>query len=174
MPKVIYIGFSLFLLADYSGVAQAVIAVRNDYQAQEIRQQAEYYAHVLGLDSTVYVLISFTPRVPKKANGFTRYQDARLQGGGHQIHISISKKAGRSHQLRTLAHEMVHAQQFVQGQLMQCDPTHFSWQNQACERLDKLAYLDRPWEQEATKIGVMLYSEFREQPQDRLVSFWHN
>lgn len=161
MRKFIYIGFSLFLLTSYSAVAQAVIAVRNDYQPQEIRQQAGYYAQVLGLDSTVYVLISFTPRVPKKANGFTRYQDARPQGGGHQIHISISKKAGRSHQLRTLAHEMVHAQQFVRGQLVQCDPTHFRWQNQACERLDKLAYLDRPWEKEAAKTGAELYDAYR-------------
>ncbi|MEM9673474.1 MAG: hypothetical protein ACFB15_27785 [Cyclobacteriaceae bacterium] len=169
MQRILSLGI-IFLLAGYSAVAQAVVAVRNDYQPQEIKQQAEYYAHVLGLDSTVYILISFTPRVPEKMKGFTRYHDARPQGGGHQVHISISKKAGRSHQLRTLAHEMVHARQFVQGQLVQCDHTHFSWHSQACERLDKLAYLDRPWEQEATKVGASLHEQFRKQSQNRLAS----
>jgi len=88
------------------------------------------------------------------------------------VNISISKKAGRSHQLRTLAHEMVHAQQLVQGQLVQCDSKHFSWQSRACERLDKLAYLDRPWEQEAARVGAVLYDKFRKRPQDAFISFW--
>jgi len=172
MRKFVSLGIIL-PLASYSAVAQAVIAVRNDYQPQEIKQQADYYARVLGLDSTVYILINFSLKVPRKIKGFTQYQDARPQGGGHQIHISISKKAGRSHQLRTLAHEMVHAHQFVRGQLVQCDPTHFSWQNQACEKLDKLAYLDRPWEKEATQIGTMLYDTFQERiTLHQAVSFW--
>lgn len=169
-----FIGSGLLLLACHFTVAQAFITVKNDYRPAEIERQAEYYAHVLGFDSTVYILISFTPRVPEKIKGFTQYQDARPQGGGQQVHISISKKAGRSHQLRTLAHEMVHAQQLIEGRLVQCNSTHFSWHNQACEKRNKLAYLDRPWEQEASEMGAMLYNEFRKKSQNKLVSFWHN
>lgn len=41
----------------------------------------------------------------------------------HQLmaQATIVVKNGRSHQMRTLAHEIVHARQFVEGRLLQCD-----------------------------------------------------
>ncbi|MEO0331680.1 MAG: hypothetical protein AAF223_08340 [Bacteroidota bacterium] len=168
------IGAMVCSLAYHFSSAQAIIVVKNDHKPAEIKQQAAYYAQTLNLDTNVYILISFSHQVPRNLGGFTRYQDARAEEGGHQIHITISRKAGRASQMHTLAHEMVHAQQFIEGRLVQCDLTHYRWKEQTCKKVKSMAYLDRPWEKEASEVGTRLYNRFREKSRKRLVSFWHN
>lgn len=143
--------------------AQANIAVRNDYAPGEILEQAYYYANLFGFADNVHMIITFSHQVPGKVNGFTLYEDARALGGGHQVHITINRKAGRSHQLHTLAHEMVHARQFIEGRLVQCGHGHFSWIGKTCHDIRNTAYYDRPWEQEAETIGAQLYDSYRKQ-----------
>ena len=155
--------FALLVLPGQMVQAQATIAVRNDYAPAVIREQAACYAEQFGFDENVFILISFSYQIPGKVNGFTRYEDTRVVGGGHQVHITINRKAGRSHQLQTLAHEMVHARQFIEGKLIQCGHNHFSWTDKICLDIRHTAYHDRPWEKEAETIGAQLYDCFRKQ-----------
>ncbi|WKN46088.1 hypothetical protein [Tunicatimonas pelagia] len=60
-----------------------------------------------------------------------------------------------------MAHEMVHAQQLIEGRLVQCDLAHYRWKDQACEKVANIAYLDRPWEKEAMETGAALYNAYR-------------
>ncbi len=153
----------LIILPEQIVNAQASIAVRNDYAPEIIREQAAYYAEQFSFEDNVYILITFSHQVPGKVNGFTRYEDARALGGGHQVHITINRKAGRSHQLHTLAHEMVHARQFVEGKLVQCSHQHFSWEEKICLDIRDIDYHARPWEKEAETVGAQLYDCYRKQ-----------
>jgi len=146
-----------------TATAQATIAVRHDYEPAIIEEQARYYTDIFGLDSNVHILISFQHDLPEGVAGYTRYHDARKFGGGHQLHITINRKAGRSHQLKTLAHEIVHARQFVEGKLVQCDHRHFSWSEDICFDISHIAYHDRPWEKEAEEVGAQLHEMYRQQ-----------
>ncbi|WKN46087.1 hypothetical protein [Tunicatimonas pelagia] len=64
-------------------MSQVIIVIKNDHNPAEVKQQAAYYAHALGIDANVYILISFSHRVPRNLGGFTRYRDSRPEGGGH-------------------------------------------------------------------------------------------
>ncbi len=157
------IGAIVSSLAYHFSSAQAIIVVKNDHNPDEIKRWAEYYARALDFDTDVYILISFSHRVSRNLGGFTRYRDVRAEGAGHQINITLSRKAGRASQMHTLAHEMVHAQQFIEGRLVQCDLTHYRWKEQACKKVKSMAYLDRPWEKEAIKNGALLYKKYRDE-----------
>jgi hypothetical protein len=155
--------FSLLLFQMHQLMAQATIVVRHDYAPEEIEAQARYYADLFGFKDDVHIIIGFSHSVSRDVGGYTRYQNALKYQGGHQIYITINRKAGRSHQMHTLAHEMVHARQFVEGRLIQCDHQHFSWDEGLCVDVGQTAYHDRPWEKEAQTVGAQIYDAYRQQ-----------
>lgn len=61
----------------------------------------------------------------------------------------------------TLAHEMVHARQFVMGVLSQCDDYQYRWQDNPCTDLRYIDYHERPWEEEAQATSVKLYDQYK-------------
>lgn len=143
--------------------AQPTVRVKGTYDQEEIIAQTLFYAHTLGLDSQAHIIISFTHKMDDEKAGYTQYQDARAVGGGHQIYISINKRKARSHQVMTLAHEMIHVQQFVKGKLSKCNDYHYSWQGGICSDLRIMAYHTRPWEQEAHEASAKLYKQYQSQ-----------
>lgn len=152
----------MILICGANSRAQPSIVVRGTYAQEEILAQAFFYAEALGLDQHVHIIISFTQNISTDKLGFTQYQDARgWNDGGHQIYIRINKHKGRSHQLMTLAHEMVHAQQFVLGKLVHCHDDQYSWQSNLCTDLSHMPYHQRPWEQEAHAEAIKLYEAYK-------------
>lgn len=163
--KIFFLTFHLLLIAATTGAglyAQPSMAIRGTYAREEIESQVLYYADALGLDEQVHIFVSFTLDISADQSGFTQYRDARAMGGGHQVYIRINKRKGRSHQLMTLAHEMVHAQQFVMGKLKQCNAYHYSWQDGLCSDLRELAYHQRPWEKEAHAVSAKLCDQYKD------------
>lgn len=152
----------ILLFAVRTSLAQATIVVKHDHKPEEILLQAKHYADLFGFEEDVLIVISFRDRVSKVHSGYTLYQNVQHLGGGHQIHIVISKKVDRNFQLYTLAHEMVHARQFVEGKLLKCGDTLFRWKGEECLNAKYIAYRHRPWEKEAHKIGSRLYHAYCE------------
>lgn len=154
----------LLLVTNTALQAQATIVVRNDYKPEVVQQQARFYADLFGFDESVHIIIIFSLDVPDDYHGYTRYRDVRHLNGGHQLLIRINRKSNRSQQLITLAHEMIHARQFVEGQLQQCGPLHYSWKDEKiCRSANEIPYRERPWEQEAYKEALPLYRLYKEQ-----------
>lgn len=158
----ILITYIILLFSLTHALAQATVIVKNDHTPEEIMLQAKHYADLFEFDENVLIVISFSHKVSKKNSGYTLYHDAHPYGGGHQIHIVISKKVDRNFQFYTLAHEMVHARQFVEGKLVKCGDTLFSWKGEECLNAKYIAYHHRPWEKEAHKIGTKLYHAYLE------------
>ncbi|MFP4292298.1 MAG: hypothetical protein ACLFQ0_11760 [Cyclobacteriaceae bacterium] len=157
---------TLYLLVAQNAAlqAQATIVVKNDYKQEAVYQQARFYADLFGFDESVHIIINFSLDVPKGHHGYTRYHDAHPLNGGHQLLIKINRKSNRVQQLMTLVHEMIHARQFVEGELQQCGPLHYSWKNEKiCQAANEIPYRDRPWEKEAHEETLPLYRLYREQ-----------
>jgi hypothetical protein len=160
--KIYFLTFCILLIDEVDLYAQAGIAVRGTYAREEIEAQAIFYAHALGLDEQVHIIISFTHEIDADQSGFTQYRDATVFGGGHQIYICINRRKGRSHQMMTLAHEMIHARQFVVGKLKQCNGYQYSWQGNPCSDPRDTAYHERPWEKEAHTASIKLYNAYKD------------
>lgn len=142
-------------------IPEASIAVFGPHVPEEITRQAQLYAQHLGIDQNVYIVISFSRNIPSGVSGCTRYRNIEHYNDSHQVHITISPDMNRVQQMRTLAHEMVHAKQFVEGELVRCDDRHYSWGEGICLDIKRISYYSRPWEKEAHKLGNLLYYTYK-------------
>ncbi|MEK6478399.1 hypothetical protein WJR50_12725 [Catalinimonas sp. 4WD22] len=163
--RTLLLTYIILLLAVHTSLAQATIIVKNDHKPEEIMLQAKHYADIFGFEDDVLIVISFSDKVSKINSGYTLYQNVQHLGGGHQVHIIISKREDRNYQFYTLAHEMVHAQQFIKGKLVKCGDTLFSWNGEECLNAKYIAHHHRPWEKEAHKLGTQIYQAYQESSQ---------
>jgi len=88
---------------------------------------------------------------------FLKTLDGDAQGlcnGDKQVAlISINKSIPFLRQMQALAHEMVHAKQFLRGELNYIE-NQLSWQGKAAA---KVAYMSQPWELEAYRLERDLF-----------------
>lgn len=88
---------------------------------------------------------------------FKRTLDENAQGlcqGDKSVAlISINKSIPFLRQMQALAHEMVHAKQFLRGELNYIE-NQLSWQGKAAA---KVAYMSQPWELEAYRLERDLF-----------------
>ena len=75
-------------------------------------------------------------------------------GDKDEVYIEIKRLYNLDEMLQNLAHELVHAKQYIKGQL---DPDLETWQRKAY----KLPYRQQPWEVEAYKLEKELYGKFK-------------
>ena len=76
---------------------------------------------------------------------------------GVEINIARNRydqKIAYSDMLKTLAHEMVHAKQYLRDELNGYKDT---WKGKPCHRLMKKKWEDQPWEVEANRLEDKLY-----------------
>lgn len=148
-------------LCSYAVMAEATIIKAHPSVSEEIIQQAQFHARQLGLAQNVYIAISFSQNIPSGFSGYTRYRNIESLNGGHQVRIVISSDMSRHRQKRVLAHEMVHAKQFVEGKLVKCRDRHYSWSEGMCLDIKRISYYNRPWEKEAYKLGNRWYQAYK-------------
>jgi hypothetical protein len=88
---------------------------------------------------------------------FLKTLDGDAQGlcnGDKQVAlISINKSIPFLRQMQALAHEMVHAKQFLRGELGH-KGSDLRWQGKSAA---KVAYIDQPWEVEAYRLERDLF-----------------
>lgn len=138
---------------------QNIITVRgiDTKKSKEIYHQVEFYAAYFNLKG-VHILVSFSHQMPEGVGGFTLYQENETT---KNVLIKINAKLGFSAKELTLAHEMVHANQFIRGELIHHKDSHFTWKGQEFKNINHLNYTDRGWEEEAFSLEKKLLKLYR-------------
>lgn len=148
--KTAHIGWSflLILFIQKISIAQPTVSVgSNAYNQHEIIDQAMFYSELLGLDDQIYIRVNFTITLPKAILGTMDYRP--IGRDRHQVIIWIDRKAGRSEQMSTLAHELVHASQLIFEEMRRLDTYRVAWKDGNTYDVRQTAYHDRPWEEDA-------------------------
>ncbi|MEM9339025.1 MAG: hypothetical protein AAGA66_09875 [Bacteroidota bacterium] len=123
------------------------------YDVDRLSNETLYYARALGLNHNVYIRINFTLKLSEENEATLDYR--LMNDSIHQVVIYISKRISRSRQLLAIAHEMIHAQQYISKRLMKVNDKIFSWEGNNV-KLSKVAYRERPWEEEAYYLSQIL------------------
>lgn len=84
-------------------------------------------------------------------NGYCEWNIEYIRPRSFTIHLDICRNLGEI--IETLAHEMLHVRQFVLEKLKHrfIPVKKILWDNQEID-VDKIEYMDYPWEQEAFKL----------------------
>jgi hypothetical protein len=76
------------------------------------------------------------------------------------ITVFVNPKMKKSQIITTFFHEMVHAKQFVKGELISGEGRNPSrWMGKECD----LPYYETPWEQEAYELEAVMWDIFRKE-----------
>jgi len=127
---------------------------------KEIRRAIEYYTSLLltpRQHKNVVLTICFKEFEPFY-KGHTEWLDRPVRP--REFKITLSRRYKSQVTLRTLAHEMVHLQQFVLGELTgETLRSTIRWKHQEVDD-EKIHYYDQPWEIEAFGKEVGLHARF--------------
>lgn len=130
----------------------------SDYhQDSAFLKELNFYAAKLGLDSSVIVKLVWSGTLNRDQDGCMSYNDTGLALRRHQVIIWINRQLDVSEQMITIAHELVHAGQYIHGKLSS-DAHSFIWNGQKFRRTT--SYTSRPWEKEAFAIALKLRRAF--------------
>lgn len=152
------IAIALNLISVYA-YSKNTVLVHGIEESEEIRRQAEFYAEYLGIEGTT-ILICFSYQMPEDVEGYTCYEKNELS---QTILIKINKKLTISAKELILAHEMIHARQFVKAELVQHGHLHFSWKGEEFKNIREKSYADRGWEKEAFDLERTLLKLYKNQ-----------
>lgn len=134
-----------------------VVCVPEDVN-ENLRDEVLYYARSLGINDSTTIQIRFSLRLPPDKKGLVQYQDTGFEKERHQIMIWINRRLTRSELSMTLAHEMVHAVQYISGELKLMNQKAL-WHNESFD-VSRVRYEDRPWEKEAQNKAYVLRSDY--------------
>lgn len=135
------------------------ILAEND--REELQEELEFYSAELGLDNSAIIKVIFTLKLPEKKDGLIQYQDNGPGVGRHQMVIWINRRSMPSTQSLTLAHELVHAAQYMAGELVKISDHKFQWKGKEYKTL-RMFHRERPWEKDANERAVSLREGFLE------------
>jgi len=126
----------------------------------QAEMMVQYYIQHWELEG-LHILVQFTARLPKQYQGYTQYMEYKdLQT--RQVTIRISNKISEKQQWLTLAHEMIHVKQFRRGELIYHGGSAYTWKNQYCKDVRKIAYKRRGWEKEAYALEGKMLEKYQE------------
>ena len=112
-------------------------------------------AEELGINQhyTKYLEITFTSKLDGDSQGFC-WGDKETHAEIEIARTLCGKRLSVDQMMKTLAHEMVHAKQYIFGEL---DGYSDSWKG---SDVNYYSYEDSPWEKEAYKLEEILYEKF--------------
>lgn len=117
----------------------------------EFAIKAVYY---LGIEQEeVNIIISVKNKLPDQAYGYCHGEDEDIEI--ELARRSYDNKLDRETILRTLAHEMVHAKQFIKGELKRARADTVLWKNKKYDWSEDDD--DNPWEVEAYALENEVY-----------------
>jgi len=104
-----------------------------------------------------YIIVRVIFRKDMDCLGLTEVEDYNSSGKPREFILEINRNQSDNEILRTLAHEMVHVQQYAYGKLNE-EATR--WCGEKCAR--DLVYHEQPWEIEANDVGDIIYNDYME------------
>jgi hypothetical protein len=111
-----------------------------------LKNSAKFYAKKLNLLNLDYKVLIYSEPNLRKNDG---NNGVACKTGQKEITIMVDSKLKLPHMLITLAHEMVHAKQYVRGQYRAEWARNGKVKKLWLGRPYSVAYLKRPWEREA-------------------------
>lgn len=126
----------------------------NVYDKTELTRAIDYYADLLGFDSTTYILVRYSMELPDHVDGTMKYRE--IGSYGHQVLITINGKNSRLNKLLAVAHELIHVKQYIDKQLEQIDANTFRWHKDELIDTREVEYTMRPWEYQALRYSKRL------------------
>ncbi|MDW3191158.1 MAG: hypothetical protein R8G66_02300 [Cytophagales bacterium] len=120
-----------------------------------------FYARALGINQAATIQVRYSLRFPGLKKGLMQYQYTGFEKAPHQIMIWINRRLTPSEQSMTLAHEMVHAAQYIHGSL-EDKGQDVTWLGESYD-VDRIPYADRPWEKEAHEWAHELRTDYLDQ-----------
>lgn len=147
-----------------NSLANNYILIKGTSSAEELNEMTErvrFYATYFQITETCFV-VEFTEDLPKSLHGVIFYEkNIRFQN----FLIKIQQKLPKERKHKTLAHEMLHAAQFIRKELHCDEKGHYHWKGQYYGNIKRIAYHDRPWEKEALREEDKLHELFRKKHQ---------
>jgi hypothetical protein len=123
-----------------------------------IKRAANFYAQYLipgkKLRNNLELFIKFNHKMPYF--GLAQIEDYNLSGKPRTFLVEIHPWIGAKEILRTLAHEMVHVKQFVNGET---NENLSKWMGVPIDS-DAIDYYHQPWEMEAYSIEIGMFTKF--------------
>lgn len=129
----------------------------NSENAKRLLAAGEFYRKYLKINKDYDIVVSFDPDTA----GWYGY--ATFDEDGWYVEIALNPKRRHHDHLLTLAHEMVHARQYLSGDLktLDVDKNICLWKGKKIKETDE-SYWNVPWEKEAQDLEYKLYNKMRE------------
>jgi hypothetical protein len=128
----------------------------NPEKVEMLQKTAKFYAEYLNITSFKYIVyVCLAPKMRQKQgnNGICS------KTGTKEISIAVDSALALPQLLMTLAHEMVHAKQYVRGQYRGEMSRNGKMKRIWLGKQYTVAYLKRPWEREAfRREGELAYA----------------
>ncbi len=154
----------LIMLSFFPIAAQPHLSIGDTFDKESFQREVQYYTQLLGFDSSVFMYVRFSMSLDERANAVITYR--KIFDDKHQIMITINKLASRSDQLMAVAHELVHARQFIEGRLKEIESDVFQWEEKDIIDIRLRSYEQRPWEQEAIHNAVHMRRDYLSHTKD--------
>lgn len=138
---------------------QPIVLIAKD-EPIDFLKQTLFYAQALGLDSTAVIRVVFTLKMQGNKDGLIIHNDIGGPFQRHQVTIWINKRQSFSTQSMVLAHEMIHAQQYISRKLVRNKSSYFSWNGKPLRNIKNIRYENRPWEIEAKNKAFELRRDY--------------
>ena len=140
-----------------------VVVISHHYAEKELEAFARWFADEMDWDPNVYILIEFKYDLPGHVAGYTLYEkQENLPQAIHQFMIRLDGSLHVNSLRNTLAHELVHVRQILEGRLVLHSRRHVVWQNESFRGPYWKPHDKRPWEEEAIGLGADLVARFRQ------------
>lgn len=148
----------LYIIPMLTASAQVHVVVMGKEAKEDIKEKVKFFADFLGIKKEITICVTFTPHLEKGVKGYTLFE---VTPGSTGASISIHDQLGNHDELIVLAHEMIHVNQFVRGQLKVNSEKDVFWRKSAFRSVDEIPYQHRPWEKEALFLEKRLANLYR-------------
>ena len=136
----------LFIIPMLTTSAQVHVVVMGKEAKEDIREKVKFFADFLGIKNEITICVTFNPHLGDGVKGYTLFE---VTQGSTGASISIHDQLGNHDELIVLAHEMIHVNQFIRGQLKVNSEKDVFWRKSTFNAVEEIPYQDRPWEKEA-------------------------
>ena len=125
-----------------------------------LKEEIMFYARQLGIGSKTVIRLDYSLRMEDDRAGLIQYQNSGIGPRPHQLLIHLNRKSTPAQHSTTVAHEMVHAAQYIHGDLVKVSFREFIWKGQRFRNIIRIRYESRPWEIEAMELGEVLRKRY--------------
>lgn len=150
---ILFLTIGLFWM--HQSYSQPIVMIKGYKDSLALKARVMHYLDYLDINEKVHLSIHFTIYLPNHVEGITFSLNAPNPSIYQVIRVRIDARLNKTQQWLVLAHEMIHVEQMVKGELMIIDNRQVKWKGRKylCQRRN---HPYTPWEKDAYKKGKIL------------------